>query len=281
MKYLKLFSSTEEQTQVLATWPYNTVSSVIGKTGALISGGVEPGPDYSIPFYIEDISGSNNTATFARANAGTPLTIQTSTDGIDWTTRGQSSNPGLSITIPANSRLYIRCNTRSWSNQDGGLWYSNDITISKNCNVGGNILSLLYGSNFNGQDEFGSYASIKTFSNLFGGNTSKIVNAKDLLLPLDTKDNCYAFLFNGMTTLITAPVLPAAVLSTQCYLAMFQNCTNINHIKCLATDISASNCTQGWLNRVSAIGTFVKAAGVTWPEGAAGIPSGWTVQDAA
>lgn len=55
----------------------------------------------------------------------------------------------------------------------------------------------------------------------------------------------------------------------------------LNYIKCLATDISASNYTNSWVADVSSTGTFVKATGVTWPTGASGIPSGWTVQDVA
>jgi hypothetical protein len=64
---------------------------------------------------------------------------------------------------------------------------------------------------------------------------------------------------------------------------MFYNCTNLNYIKCLATDISASNCTSNWVNGVAASGTFVKDPNITtstWETGANGIPSGWTVQDA-
>lgn len=49
----------------------------------------------------------------------------------------------------------------------------------------------------------------------------------------------------------------------------------------LATDISASNCLNNWVNGVSSTGTFVKNAAMTsLPTGASGIPSGWTVQNA-
>ena len=48
----------------------------------------------------------------------------------------------------------------------------------------------------------------------------------------------------------------------------------------MATDISASICTQNWVNGVAASGTFVKAASMSsWTTGNNGIPSGWTVQD--
>ena len=59
------------------------------------------------------------------------------------------------------------------------------------------------------------------------------------------------------------------------------NCESLNYIKCLATDISATNCTNGWVSGVAATGTFVKASSMTsWTTGTSGIPTGWTVQNA-
>jgi hypothetical protein len=54
----------------------------------------------------------------------------------------------------------------------------------------------------------------------------------------------------------------------------------------LATNKSAYNCLYDWVNGVSRTGTFVKNAAMTsLPKATssndyAGIPSGWTVQDA-
>ena len=62
---------------------------------------------------------------------------------------------------------------------------------------------------------------------------------------------------------------------------MFDGCTSLNYIKCLATDISASNCTFGWMNGVSSTGTFVKHPNMNdWTTGSSGTPSGWTVVNA-
>ena len=85
-------------------------------------------------------------------------------------------------------------------------------------------------------------------------------------------------MFFGCASLKTAPELPATTLADNCYAYMFQNCTSLNYIKCLATNISASNSHYLWLNNVSPTGTFVKPASMTsWPANAHGIPSGWTV----
>jgi len=61
---------------------------------------------------------------------------------------------------------------------------------------------------------------------------------------------------------------------------MFISCTNLSSVKCLATNISATGCTEKWLEDVASSGTFTKAAGVAWGEGMSGIPSGWTVVEA-
>ena len=87
-------------------------------------------------------------------------------------------------------------------------------------------------------------------------------------------------MFQGCTSLVNAPALPATTLATYCYRQMFYNCTSLNRITCLATNISASYCTSNWVSGVASSGTFTKAANMTsWTTGVNGIPSGWTVQD--
>ncbi len=115
------------------------------------------------------------------------------------------------------------------------------------------------------------------YKGYFKGMTT-LVSAENLIIPEDTY--CEE-MFAGCTSLTKAPVLSASTLSENQYKNMFNGCTSLNYIKCLATDISASDCTDGWLDGVSSSGTFVKAASMNnWPSGASGIPSGWTVTNA-
>ena len=102
-------------------------------------------------------------------------------------------------------------------------------------------------------------------------------------LPATTlADYCYCRMFLSCTSLTTAPsVLPATTLAVSCYQEMFNRCASLSSIKCLATDISATDCTNSWVSGVAANGTFTKAASMTsWTEGANGIPNGWTVETA-
>ena len=99
-------------------------------------------------------------------------------------------------------------------------------------------------------------------------------------LPATTlKDYCYYAMFHSCTSLVTAPALPATTLASECYSYMFNGCTSLNYIKCLATSNIGAGYTSEWVRGVASSGTFVKAAGVTWPTGIYGIPYGWAVQE--
>ena len=171
-------------------------------------------------------------------------------------------------------------------------------------NVKGNIMSLLYAEDFEGQTDLNgmNYAFKKLFY-----NCNNLVNAKDLVLPATTlADSCYSYMFYGCTSLTTAPELPATILAPSCYNGMFfgctslttapelpattlanycyaymfYNCGNLNYIKMLATNISAGGCLSNWVKGVASSGTFVKNANMaSLPNGVSGIPNGWTVEN--
>ena len=89
---------------------------------------------------------------------------------------------------------------------------------------------------------------------------------------------CYGNMFRDCTSLTVAPVLPAPKPDMDSYYWMFYGCKNLTYVKCLATDISASNCTNNMLGNVSPTGTFVKADGMEdWTRDYNGVPEGWTI----
>jgi hypothetical protein len=87
-------------------------------------------------------------------------------------------------------------------------------------------------------------------------------------------------MFFGCTSLVTAPDLLATTLVDECYYCMFTECSNLNYIKCLATDISsASYTTLAWVDGVASTGTFIYDLETTWSVGSDGIPTGWRTQE--
>ena len=117
------------------------------------------------------------------------------------------------------------------------------------------------------------------YQGMFSGCTS--LTTAPVLPATTLAEGCYRDMFYSCESLTTTPELPATTLAKDCYRSMFAGCTRLNYIKCLATDISTSGCTSGWVGQVSSTGTFVKHPDMTgWSTGTSGIPSGWTVIDA-
>ena len=121
----------------------------------------------------------------------------------------------------------------------------------------------------------------KCYQNMFAECTG-LTTAPAILPATTLADYCYNTMFTACESLTTAPELPATTLAKYCYAGTFQYCTSLNYIKCLATNISASNCTTNWVNGVQTTsGTFVKNSSMSsWTTGNNGIPENWTVQDA-
>ena len=78
---------------------------------------------------------------------------------------------------------------------------------------------------------------------------------------------------------LTSIIIPSSV--TNIGDRAFSGCSSLNAVTCLATNKSATDCTNYWLSGVAATGTFTKASTMTsWTTGVSSVPSGWTVVDA-
>lgn len=207
---------------------------------------------------------------------------------------------------PYRSQTPVKLLFKKYVRQTSSFYKDSTFTVNTTgtCSVYGNILSLFEGDNFasaSAVTAFQDYA----FKNFFSGCTAltdaenlifpempngngiffgmfrectNLVKAPKILPSSTLKYDCYSLMFKGCTSLVKAPELPARTLVDSCYYQMFDGCTSLAYVKCLATDISASNCTRYWLKGVSATGTFVKDANMSsWGTGTSGIPVGWTV----
>ena len=252
-------------------------------------------PNY---FYVEDVSGSDNTVSITKSNTNAPtIEIFASTDTVNWSSIGSTSTTAITATIPANGKLYLKATTSGWGVSGSG----NVITCSDNHNIGGNIMSLIYNDDFEDKTTFPN-GSTYNFYYLFQNNT-KVINTSNLVLPATTlAAGCYSGMFNGCTSLTTAPaVLPANnvgnygysnmfngctslttapeiycnVFGQRACRAMFVNCTNLIKIVTYSTKLGLQS-HQDWLYGASATGDFYNLGGATYPSGTSGIPTGWT-----
>lgn len=87
------------------------------------------------------------------------------------------------------------------------------------------------------------------YRNMFQGCTS-LENAPDLptkgsLSVGSGAARCYASMFSGCSSLQAAPVLPASTPYIGSYQYMFNNCSLIDEVVCLATNVSANGCITG------------------------------------
>ena len=250
--------------------------------------------DYSLDYLTFDILTSGNLLWKSNGSNATK-TIQYSINDGEWTSITSSSD-GVSIQVSTGDQVkfkginsrYCEANKSNYSGFDAG---------TATFNVSGNILSMIYGDNFIGQDTLNQWSFTQFFKN------SKPVSAENLILLAPNVPNSgYRALFSKCSTLVTAPkelpaitlgqyayyymfedcsittspVIAAASKSSYCYQYMFTNCQNLNYITCLDINPSTGYYT-GWTNNVSAVGVFVKDENATWSTGTNGIPTGWTI----
>lgn len=245
-------------------------------------------------FYVEDASGSANTITIKKKDNKAPsVKVFYSTDQQNWTNMGTTSYSGITATIPANGKLYLKATQNTWCTTEtvtsGGLTrlyiYYNEIISGNDYNVGGNILSLIYGDNFNNQTTFPNNSNWNLYGLFFSGGTTKdnkVIDASNLILTPTTltsycyrnmfenckwlttppvilattlATNCCTGMFSECSALTTAPALPATTLANYCYSSMFYDCTALTTAPTLPATTLANNCYENMFAYCSSLTT--------------------------
>jgi len=258
---------------------------------------------------VKKIPPTLNSTNSGLKNASLPFTsISYSLNDGAWETTEYNQQGGntIEVSVSSGDKLRWKGINHTLATQLGGTSY-----FTSNClvDVEGNIMSLLFDDEFIGETNLegrdGAFAVL--FCNMDNSDEIlQVVSAENLMLPATTlASDCYSNMFHDCTSLTKAPtVLPATTLTEGCYYAMFANCTSLteapqllattlasdcygymffdctslNHIECLATDISATNCTDNWVNGVAENGTFIRDENTLWLRGESGIPNGWDVE---
>ena len=172
----------------------------------------------TIKNYLRFIATNSGTFTF------TGNDIDYSLDsGATWTTL---SSGNATPTITAGSSI---------------MWKANGLTPTSSIGIGtfsstanfvaeGNVMSLLYGDDFEGQTSLSG--KDHALRSLFAGCTT-LTNIDNMSLPATTlSDRCYRDMFGGCTSLTSIEnlVLPATTLANYCYYNMFGDCTSLTTV---------------------------------------------------
>ena len=180
--------------------------------------------------------------------------VEVSVDGgRTWDLYENDGESGISIYIddaPLDNKVMFRGSATQYAGQvyideekSTTLVYSYFSGNGGNFKVYGNIMSLFYADNFIDRS-FSNGTNYNCYSLFY--NFTGLIDASNLILPVTTllEEHCYDSMFNGCTSLTTAPVLPATTLAYRCYRYMFKGCSSLMVAPELPVTTLANSCYQ-------------------------------------
>ena len=194
--------------------------------------------DYSNDyFYLENTYNGTNTFTLTKNGTPATSTLAYSFDKTNWTKFGLNSYTET-VTVPQGGRIYLR--------SSNGLSKSNTsyvaFRMSKSHTAGGHIASLL------DYRQMGSYSTTPTYSlyRLFYQDTA-LTDASGIGFAgvTDIGQRGCQRMFEGCTSLETAPALPATKVIEWGYERMFAGCTSLAAAPALQMSTLYEKCYQG------------------------------------
>ena len=240
-------------------------------------------PDYSEPFYVQNVSSSSSVwLEFKTYPSDWTVNMEKSSDGLNWTSMGQITSTSQSLEIPKNSKMYFRGINQTLGtvleDNPNNRKFTNIKTNSSTAKLGGNILSLLYGSNFTGSERSIPNNNVGCFNQLFNGG--RWIDTSNLLIPIDsipawtffsTFSECqwmvsapsfeytavgdYAFrsCFLGCFALTKVPSMNVASVSKYAYQDCFAGCKGITNCPEFASSSLSEGCYKGMYSRCTAL----------------------------
>lgn len=158
----------------------------------------------TLPYLCFTTNTGGSTVQLTKTGSPTAVTLETSTDGSNWTT-------------------YTIWNTITLSNIWDKVYFRNTSTT----NTGFSTSWSDY------------YQFVMTWFISWSWDINYLLNKNSTL---SVSSHCYRNLFKSCTSLITAPSLPATTLGSSCYYYMFRNCTSLSTLPTLAATTLPSYC---------------------------------------
>ena len=178
------------------------------------------------------ISSGESTVRLTRVGTPYEISLEYSTDESQW-------SPyiiGEKIALADGTFLLFRAVKKNYNfSKNKSNYYR--FEISGPISAQGNIMSLL-------NRDFSTPLTFYGFFALFEGCTS-LLSAPEL--PAEAlATNCYRYMFRGCSTLTSATELPATKMEQGCYFGMFSECTELTSAPDLPANVLAYNC-YGWM----------------------------------
>lgn len=247
--------------------------------------GSQPQPEPSVPDTVR-FKSLTGESTISLAHLGSSYSLSATTDGVNWELMTGSS----SYTLQAGKSVWIK---GSGSNREasytqfaitGGVSLSGDVSCFTAKSSSPTSLSFFHF--FEGCDiidardlTFGeNYVNQQAFNQMFKSCTKMVYGPRTLPKTTSSMANCFDKMFQYCSSMVESPFMPGTAIPQYGASRMYEGCTSLSKIVCLATSFG-SNATTNWVSNVAATGTFYKDSGTTWSTGVSGIPTGWVVRD--
>ena len=203
---------------------------LIGMRNAILAGGAAPGPTPAYWGLCFTAEQANSTVRISKSGSPSSKTILYSTDAVNWS----AYTIGTDIVLEnVGDKVWMKAGEGG----NSGGWHTSAMAFYRFKMTGliaasGNLMSIVDGET----ETF----TAKVFRSLFQGCTSLTTAPA---LPATTLVNsCYNSMFSGCTSLTTAPALPATTLADNCYDSMFSGCTSLTTAPALPATTLASYC---------------------------------------
>lgn len=195
--------------------------------------------DYTLlPLTFKCLTGGD--LSIKNANGSYDRNFEYSLNGGTWTAFDLPKNTAskLIATLSPNDTISFRRDNDNFA--DAQFISDSNLTF----NIYGNLLSLQYGSAFNGQTSLRNTAK-KAFGTTF--RETNVVDASKLMLTAPIlSSSCYESMFLHCTSLVSAPIIFATTLGANSCKQMFSECYNLINVQpqLYATTLSTDCCTK-------------------------------------
>lgn len=202
-------------------------------------------PEDAIDYLCFTAVQSNSTIRLDKVGSPSAVSLEYSTDKINWTAYTWSGNTGATITLATlYSRVWFRGDNATFSYYNNTKAYN--FVMSGKIYASGNIMSLV--------DKTCSKLSTPSyaFGFLFKDCTSLYTPPR---LPALSLTASYIYMFQNCTSLMYAPDLPAITVNGSAYAYMFAGCTSLTRMPKMASQVyfSGSMTHYGMFNGCTAL----------------------------